>query len=181
MHDGLILALISIGVVFTALLILYLFYGLMGEIFMRSAARRNDKAATAQTPAPCDDDTDEAARIAAAIAVALELENSRSLTFRPGISGWRDFEYSFRKAVSTERPSVHSAFGTMAGCPLRPIKMTCNVRAHLPDGFELRTSDVGTSSTSLGLSLNSPDRVAQQQVPVVAGQIVEQRGFTTKG
>ena len=103
MHDGLILALISIGVVFTALLILYLFYGLMGEIFMRGAARRNDKAATAQTPAPCDDDTEEAARIAAAIALALELENRRALTLKPGISNWKDFESSFRKTVDNER------------------------------------------------------------------------------
>jgi len=33
---------------------------------------------------------------------------------------------------------------------------------HLPNGFELRTSDIGTSSASLGLSLDSPDRVAKR-------------------
>lgn len=97
MHDGLILALISIGVVFSALLILYLFYGLMGEIFMRSAARRSGEKLP-EAPA-ADDDEEEKARIAAAIAVALELENSRTLTLRPGTSGWKDFEYGFRKKV----------------------------------------------------------------------------------
>jgi len=39
MHDGLILALVSIGVVFAALLVLYLFYGLMGNLFMRPWGR----------------------------------------------------------------------------------------------------------------------------------------------
>lgn len=101
MHDGLILALISIGVVFTALLILYLFYGLMGEIFMRSAARRSGEKLP-EAPAAADDE-EEKARIAAAIAVALELENSRTLTLRPGSSGWRDYTYGFRQSVDFEK------------------------------------------------------------------------------
>ena len=91
MHDGLILAFVSIGVVFAALLILYLFYGLMGEIFMRGSSKP-----APEYPAPAADD-EEGARKAAAIAVALELQNRRTLTLQPGNSSWKSPEYSFRK------------------------------------------------------------------------------------
>lgn len=93
MHDGLILALISIGVVFAALFILYLFYGLMGEIFMRGASKPSPAEAV-NVPAA---DDEEGARKAAAIAVALELQNRRTLTLQRGNSSWKSPEYSFRK------------------------------------------------------------------------------------
>ncbi len=97
MQDGLILTLVSISVVFSALFILYLFYGLIGEIFMRSAAR-HDRVIQPEVPAG-NAEEEERERIAAAMAVALELENSRTLTLEPGTSGWNDIEYGFRKGL----------------------------------------------------------------------------------
>ncbi|MBQ7269207.1 MAG: OadG family protein [Bacteroidales bacterium] len=111
MHDGLILALVSIGVVFAALLILYLFYGLMGKLFMRQAPARP----RAQAP----EDDEEAVRMAAAIAVALELENSRKITIHPSCPSWKTPEYGFRKAVSPEGPATRGA--DCVGSPLRPV------------------------------------------------------------
>ena len=88
MREGLILSIVCVAVVFSALFILYLFYGLIGKIF--TAASRREKVL----------DQGEEGRIAAAIATALEMElgkgASMPLTARRG-GGWHDTEYSFRK------------------------------------------------------------------------------------
>jgi len=120
MHEGLILALVSICVVFAALFLLYLFYGLMGEIFMRGASKPSPSEAVS---APAADD-EEGARRAAAIAVALELQNRRTLTLQPGNSSWKSPEYNFRKPVEKaapqraelcQKPSAPCCFATLSG------------------------------------------------------------------
>ena len=117
MHEGLILALVSICVVFAALFLLYLFYGLMGEIFMRGASKPSPSEAVS---APAADD-EEGARRAAAIAVALELQNRRTLTLQPGIFGWKSPEYSFRKMVNIDKNSSYKGAQNCGGLPSATI------------------------------------------------------------
>ena len=79
---GWTLTVISIVVVFSALLILFCIYGLLGEIFMGTFKRRKKAPASAPMATGASDD----AEVAAAIATALDMYMRENMhDFEPGI------------------------------------------------------------------------------------------------
>lgn len=93
---GWMLSLISILVVFSALVLLYLIYSLIGKLSTRAMARR---------AAPSEEPVDSSGAEAAAIAMALNLylaeyahdRESGTITIKPQESSWSRIEYSNRQ------------------------------------------------------------------------------------